>query len=668
VASTKIINVLRTDEFNDIWNIYRNSSADEVVFVLPKRSKAFSKEAHFVLLSNASKENDKKISVLCQNETINALASKYNFNILSSKETRTKVLKPEVIPAKMRLNSDEADESPDSVGVPDYDNEDYMNNSDDDDLNHDEEQIEKDTESEDDEALNHDELDDTLDDDENDLPDDFNIEDDEVDDDNEEDMNEDTLATPVNMTDSMTDIIEPSKSKAYNLKASKDTSKAFKVELNDDVRSSDGIHKKALDEIKNVWQTKSSIWSDAANKSKGSFLKVRPGKYSSTAGKDWFTKKNIKMFSGLLIFILVGFIIINAGSAKVIIKPKDQLVDFELKVSASDKFSGVDLEFNEIPGQLFSATDTLEKQFNSSGERDVAQKARGTITVYNEYSTTPQIFVAATRFEPEGQDLIFKTLKQITIPGTTVVDGEIVPGTVDVEIIADKPGDKYNIPSGRFVVPAFRERGDANRFNKYYGITHDATLGGIIGRAKVVTEDDYADAKEELEEELIGNISNLLEDQASGLKFIGLSNAKITNFESSAKIDDVVDSFTNTLSAEIETIGFGLDDLHTLISHYIESTNNLVSFPEELDIDFKNIKLNNSENVLTFTVKVSGTAYNKIDSDKIINNLVGKNEVEVRNYITSVEEVSSANIFLSPFWIKKIPSRLDKIKLELTYD
>src|SRR3989344_7828962 len=87
MASTKIINVLKDDKFEEILDLFRNASAKEVIFVLPKTSRAFKNEEHFIILENEAEKLDKKISLLCSSSDINKLARKYKFDVLLAKDT-----------------------------------------------------------------------------------------------------------------------------------------------------------------------------------------------------------------------------------------------------------------------------------------------------------------------------------------------------------------------------------------------------------------------------------------------------------------------------------------------------------------------------------------------------------------------------------------------------
>src|SRR3989338_8958411 len=82
MASTKIINVLKDDKFEEILDLFKNTSAQEVIFVLPKTSRAFKNEEHFIILENETGKSGKKVSLLCSNPDTNKLANKYNFDVL----------------------------------------------------------------------------------------------------------------------------------------------------------------------------------------------------------------------------------------------------------------------------------------------------------------------------------------------------------------------------------------------------------------------------------------------------------------------------------------------------------------------------------------------------------------------------------------------------------
>lgn len=613
MASTKIINVLKDDKFEEILDLFRNASAKEVIFVLPKTSRAFKKEEHFVILENESVRSGKKISLLCSSPDTNKLAKKYKFDVLLAKNDEAEK-KEEVEETKELEQEDivpEETEEEDEEPAPKFSPAIYREG-------------------------------------------------------NDRAESKGVLETEEQMYDENNgyQAITVSKIKRGLEGIVKQNGKPIKIALQKDRPVALDVKKKqtyqSVDDIKNVWKEQSerisvpkdSIWTGINNRTKKSFRN--------------FPRKSLAGLGVISVILLGTIIYVSTGSAKIDITPKKQSLDIQLKVSVSDKFSSIDAGLNRIPGQLFSVEKNASQTFLTTGEKEVAQKARGIITIFNEYGTTPQILIATTRFQtPDG--LIFRTLKGVTVPGTKVENGKIIPGSINVEVIADKPGQSYNIPASKFSIPAFNERGDAGRYEKIYGRSDETMKGGAIGKARVVTDEEFNTAKQTLSDQVTKDIEDSLKTQTSGLKVINSSTIKLKEPESTAKVDEAADSFMMAVSGSIKTVGFKEDDLKGLIKQYVDKTKNLIVLPEKLTISYNNIIFDEGSNILSFTVNIKGNGYAKIDTDKIKTDLSDKNEKEIKGYFNGAAGVESVKVILSPLWVKKIPKDKERTTLQIIY-
>src|SRR3989344_576101 len=73
----------------------------------------------------------------------------------------------------------------------------------------------------------------------------------------------------------------------------------------------------------------------------------------------------------------------------------------------------------ELPGVVFTEKRNLTKSYMASGSEHVERRAGGKITVYNEYSSNPQVLVQNTRFAtPDGR--IYRTDVKVTVPGAKI--------------------------------------------------------------------------------------------------------------------------------------------------------------------------------------------------------------------------------------------------------
>ena len=171
-----------------------------------------------------------------------------------------------------------------------------------------------------------------------------------------------------------------------------------------------------------------------------------------------------------------------------------------------------------------------------------------------------------------------------------------------------------------------------------------------------------------MEERIKSEAEEDLRQQTAVLKILTPSQPELGEIKSNAQIDEAIDNFTMTATAKIQTVGFKESDLFLLISAYIEKANNLMIIPEKLKLEFESIQFNKEDKKLEFSMLVKGPAYGKINQDKIIADLVGKNEGQITTYIKGIDSVVSARVLLSPFWVRKVPVNKDKVKLTIDYE
>lgn len=570
MSSTKIINVLKDDSFQEIIDIFKATSAEEVIFVLPKSARAFKKEEQFASLREEAKTLDKSVSFLCSSLEINDLAKKYRFEVLLAHSASLgQARSPEV-----RKKSNPSRLTPTETSSIDIVNE-----------------IE-----------------------------DFYAEpatsDDSI------SISQPTKTEEVFVDDRrLDDIFVPEVKHQHNIKVAGTREKALPVQVNQDNKE----HK-----IR------------------------RP------------THRTVLIFLTCATVVILGAVIfITAGKARITIKPVSQPLDLSLTIFTSDDVSSTSLANMAIPGQLFNIQKTVSQDFTATGRVDVAQKARGAITVYNELSTD-QPLIATTRFESADRH-IFHTLTSIVVPAGKISSGKFVPGSKEVQLIADKAGSEYNVPAGPFTIPAFKEQGAAEKYQKVYGRSTAPILNGTSGQSTIVTETDLSAARQTLTTQLTANIQDELETQINGLKIINDRQIVVSNPVSTSPVDAKTATFQVNLSGSLKTVGFKESDLNALVAQYVDTQKNMTTLPDKLVLTYDKTKWDDTKNGLSFTIHVTGPSYTKIDQQKIITDLLGKNDAEMRAYLGAVTGISSAHVSLSPFWVKSIPSNKDKVQVELSY-
>src|SRR3989344_887065 len=236
--------------------------------------------------------------------------------------------------------------------------------------------------------------------------------------------------------------------------------------------------------------------------------------------------------SAIALFLFIVFVSLSGADIKIIPRKDDFSVN--IPVIVSDKITTNDEFYGMVPGKWIEAEMVISKTFVSGAEKDVFQKARGRITIYNNFSASPQILVATTRFQtPEG--LVFRILKTVTVPGAAKTGNESKPGRIEVEVIADRAGEEYNLDPSDFRVPGFL---GTPKYQCFYAKSFEKFSGGFVGRSNFVSKEDMEKAGEAVEEE---GAAKIKAEMASLGNFKILSEAMILKTEKTSDSNSVGD-------------------------------------------------------------------------------------------------------------------------------
>ena len=69
------------------------------------------------------------------------------------------------------------------------------------------------------------------------------------------------------------------------------------------------------------------------------------------------------------------------------------------------------------------------------------------------------------------------------------------------------------------------------------------------------------------------------------------------------------------------------------------------------------------------SISVSGNAFAapKLEKKTLKSNLIGKDRIRAEEYLTGFIEIESVQVELWPFWVKKVPSLEESIKINIEY-
>jgi len=627
MPATKIINVLKNDSFEDIFDLFKNAEAEEVILIFPKGSKFAKQGQYFEVIKNEADRLEKIVSIMSTDPVIMQLAANHGLGLLAdNKDANPKKHQPLApIPTEMEIQAE-------PVQTIESNEQNIVQ----------EQEVET---TEPDIVLSCNDARETLDEGVSGSVD--NAPEEEI---AHEESPDIILAASKNDPETIQtihrtikDIIRPEPE--HSIKIKEEKTPTFEL----DIRSSFG-EERSVNDIAKVWASKE-------NDEKKSFFpsgfKPKPSKL--------FKKTSLIIAGSIVLLVALAIVYSILGNAKITISPKKQDLNFQLKVSASISTNIVDPSLNHIPGQRFSDAEEESDIFPATGQQNVVQKASGKITIFNKGSSSQRL-VATTRFKT-SDGLIFRIPQTISVPAATKVGSTITEGSIESLVYADKPGPEYNIAPTQFTIPGFDGTPKAGEF---YAKSDQPMTGGIVGPSKTVTEEDFTKAQDAVTSKLKDKITNSLKNQASELKILDSTSITFEAPVTNAKVGNGADNLQMTIKGSADVIAFRESDVLELVRSYVGKGGDLELLLNGLTLTYSGPQMSADNSMSSFNVQVSGRAAVKIDMAKILKDILGMKEADIRSYFASQKDIiESAKIILSPFWVRNIPADPKKVILSV---
>ncbi len=293
----------------------------------------------------------------------------------------------------------------------------------------------------------------------------------------------------------------------------------------------------------------------------------------------------------------------------------------------------------------------------SAGTVRVETKASGSITVYNNYSSTPVRLLKNTRFEtPEG--LVFRTPAEIVIPGKGAQ-----PGEVKVTVIADKAGEGYNVgPVSRFTLPGLKS---GAMYTQVYAKSSAAMTGGFIG--------DQPGTAPGAVNAAISAVRARLETKSREAPINSIDGTII--FPSLISI--TFQSLPNTVEAgagvrihEKAIIRIPLLSLDSLADEVArlsgESSGTSIVLEPGKDFSARSASTsvpNLGVDNLTFSLAGTANLVWQVDASAIAEALKGRESASFQTIVNTFAGVQEARAKIQPFWKKSFPANASDIKV-----
>jgi hypothetical protein len=414
---------------------------------------------------------------------------------------------------------------------------------------------------------------------------------------------------------------------------------------------------------------KNSFYQKSDNSEKSNLIKKKDFEEYNLSGAShrWFWA-----FGVVAVVVTLGvlaYFFVPSAQISLAVKTGVKSVDSEITGKIDAK--SIEMGNGIIPAKIIEINQEVMKTYEATGKKSVSnQKARGKITIYNEYDKNPQSLVATTRFLTEDGKL-FRLVNVVTVPGMSEKDGKLVSGSVEAQIVADQSGSEFNIEPTKFKIPGFENSGN-DKYNKFYAESKEKMSGGGGGSDQVsfVTAEDVASAKATIATEVEQFIKEKIAESA-GNDFSVLDGAtekeelvyKLSNSEG-----DVADSFNITVQIVSRSLVFSKKDLTDVVAEMISKSSGS-SFGvdrETISFDFGKPNVDFSAGTIDIKFYASGKLNPDLDLEAIKGEILGKKEADLVAYLSNFSDIEKVKVNYQPSFLNsRIPFRKSQVVLGL---
>lgn len=366
------------------------------------------------------------------------------------------------------------------------------------------------------------------------------------------------------------------------------------------------------------------------------------------------SKITVLIVGAAVLIMALGWFLIES-KAEIEIWPKKESINLNVETN--------------IPGEILKVSKSVSANFPASTTNLKTAKASGTVRVYNAYSANSQPLIPNTRFV-SGDGKLFRITEWVTVPGTRSEGGKLVPGTVDVVVIADQSGEDYNIGASTFSLPGLV--GTA-AYTAIYAKSFEAMSGGVSREVDQITQADIDKAEAALtkiaREESKTAIARMLPSD----DYIVLDDAieqKIVDFTPLAKAGEEKSEFSAQIESQVTAMAFQKSGIEAFAKTHI-----LSQIPEgnvlqenSLSIEYTLEDIDMEEGAMTLTLQITANIYSVIDEQTLKEAVVNKRAGAVADILKGYPQIEKAKVDLWPFWIEESPSKPERIEIKIKLD
>ena len=361
--------------------------------------------------------------------------------------------------------------------------------------------------------------------------------------------------------------------------------------------------------------------------------------------------------AGLLLIGFLVWAIWFAPAAKVIITARVTAAPINT-IATLGGTAATDVKAGTIQSVVQQTKKDISVEFDATGTKNIGEKASGTMTLSNVYSTEGSITVpAGSKFS--SSDFTFVSSETVVVPRAQFVGG-LIPGKADVAVVAEASGDEYNLTPRAYTSDSVD------------GISAQGSqmAGGTTKIASVVTADDVQKASEKLVEQPSEDVKKQLIKLFSSDEVViddSFTIDRAAPVSTPAVGAEAVGKVKLTSSATYMLTGIAKSDIEMYLKADLDKQLSGRDDQRMYDTGADKAKLSEytkAGDVATVQIISTGQIGPRIDEAEIKEQVKGKIYGEVQQSLEAIDGISTVDVQFSFFWVRTIPNDIDKIDVE----
>ncbi len=349
--------------------------------------------------------------------------------------------------------------------------------------------------------------------------------------------------------------------------------------------------------------------------------------------------------------VLLTILYIAMVRASITVVLRKQSFPISHSFTVGEKITPTDGKVTAIPGVVTVVEQSSSRDIPVSTLRFEEGKAEGVVRITNRYSRNQPLVTTTRLLSPQGT--LFRTTETVTVP---------VGGSVDVHVVADKPGASGDIEPTTFILPGLW----AGVQDKITGASTAAMHGG----KRPVSEVSEHPKKSVAEEEATKLKDAVLAAERG--KKTGDHEVVIAALESIKSSSQAVNDTTMrlTVTAKIAVAHFDPQPLEEPLKR---SLNNAIPSPyvfggldQSKPFEYSLKQFDTSKKTAQFAITAVAWAVASPDSLPLVKEqFLGLRSTDVDTLAKNFKDVDTIAVKISPFWLRTIPKRADRVTLNI---